>query len=129
MRSTFPSAGTATGVPEALVESYRRLAEVFHEVLSEQSLEALLDRIVVTLGDLMPYEALHIYEADEDRRVLVPLKARSQVYEDEIMRSRPPLRRGNHRLGGGEPPPVWTNRADLDPRRGQFPGHRSSRRR
>src|SRR5712691_13571452 len=77
------------GRPEALVESYRRLAEVFHEVLSEQSLDALLERIAVTLGDLMPYEALHIYESDEDRRVLVPLKARSQAYEDEIMRSRP----------------------------------------
>ena len=52
--------------PEALVESYRRLAEVFHEVMSEQSLDALLDRIAVTLAELMPYEALHIYEADED---------------------------------------------------------------
>ena len=46
--------------------------------------------------DLMPYEALHIYEADEDRRVLVPLLARSQVYEEEIMRSRP-------RFGEGSP--------------------------
>src|SRR5438477_4987373 len=78
-----------SGRPEALVDSYRRLAEIFHEVLSEQSLEQLLERIAVTLGDLMPYEALHIYEADVDRQVLVPLKARSQVYEEEIMRSRP----------------------------------------
>src|SRR5437764_14816037 len=77
------------GTSEALVESYRRLAEVFHEVLSEQSLDALLDRIAVTLADLMPYEALHIYEADEGRRELVPLLARSQEYHEEIMRSRP----------------------------------------
>ena len=28
-----------------LVESYRRLADVFHEVLAEQSLDALLVRI------------------------------------------------------------------------------------
>ena len=63
--------------PEALVESYRRLAEVFHEVLSEQTLDALLERIAATLGDLMPYEALHIYEADEARRQLVPILARS----------------------------------------------------
>ena len=33
--------------------------------MSEQSLDALLDRIAVTLAELMPYEALHIYEADE----------------------------------------------------------------
>jgi hypothetical protein len=66
------------GRPEALVESYRRLAEVFHDVLSEQSLDALLDRIAVTLGDLMPYEALHIYEADEARKELVPVFASSR---------------------------------------------------
>jgi hypothetical protein len=66
------------GSPRPLVESYQRLAEVFHELLSEQTLDALLDRVAATLGDLMPYEALHIYEADEDRRVLVPLLARSQ---------------------------------------------------
>src|SRR5437588_12556049 len=75
--------------PEALVESYRRLAEVFHHVLSEQSLDTLLDRIADTLADLMPYEALHIYEANEDRRVLVPMLARTQAYEAEVMRSRP----------------------------------------
>src|SRR5436189_6452868 len=76
--------------PEALVESYRRLAEVFHEVLSEQSLDALLDRIADTLADLVPYEALHIYEADEARRQLVPVLARGD-YEHEIMSSRPGL--------------------------------------
>ena len=50
---------------EALVESYRRLAAVFHDVLSEQSPEALLDRIADTLAELVPYQDLHIYEADE----------------------------------------------------------------
>jgi hypothetical protein len=32
----------------------------------------------VTLGDLMPYEALHIYEADEARKELVPVFASSR---------------------------------------------------
>jgi diguanylate cyclase (GGDEF)-like protein len=110
------------GRPEALVESYRRLAEVFHEVLSEQSLEELLERIAVTLGDLMPYEALHIYEADVDRRVLVPLKARSQAYEDEIMRSRPRFGEGITGWAVENRRPVWTNRAHLDPRATTVPG-------
>jgi diguanylate cyclase (GGDEF)-like protein len=117
-----PVNGNGNGRPEALAESYRRLAEVFHEVLSEQSLEDLLDRIVVTLGDLMPYEALHIYEADEDRRVLVPLKARSQVYEDEIMRSRPRFGEGITGWAVENCRPVWTNRAHLDPRAVTVPG-------
>jgi hypothetical protein len=71
-----PPVGVAVQA-EALVESYRRLAEVFHEVMSEQSLDALLDRIAVTLAELMPYEALHIYEADDTRQELVPVLARS----------------------------------------------------
>src|SRR5438552_15586987 len=92
-RASMPDAPELTGRPEALVESYRRLAEVFHEVLSEQSLDALLDRIADTLADLVPYEALHIYEADEARRQLVPVLARGD-YEDEIMSSRPGVGQG-----------------------------------
>src|SRR5205085_2903166 len=57
----------------ALVESYRRLADVFHEVLAEQSLDALLVRIADTLADLIPHDTLTIYEADEAQRVLVPM--------------------------------------------------------
>jgi diguanylate cyclase (GGDEF)-like protein len=117
-----PAAGPNGGRPETLVESYRRLAEVFHEVLSEQSLDALLDRIAVTLGDLMPYEALHIYEADEDRRELVPVLARSQAYEDEIMRGRLQFGEGITGWAVENRRPVWTNRAHLDPRSVNVPG-------
>ncbi len=114
--------GEVNGRPEALVESYRRVAEVFHEVLSEQSLDALLDRIAVALGDLVPYEALHIYEAHEDRRELVPLLARSNEYEDEIMRSRPRFGEGITGWAVENRRPVWTNRAHLDPRCVTIPG-------
>ena len=54
----------APAAPE-LVESYRRLADVFHEVLAEQSLDALLVRIADALADLIPHDTLTIYEADE----------------------------------------------------------------
>jgi GTP-binding protein HflX len=47
----------APGAPE-LVESYQRLADVFHEVLAEQSLDALLVRIADALGDLIPHDTL-----------------------------------------------------------------------
>ena len=108
--------------PEALVESYRRLAEVFHEVMSEQSLGALLDRIAATLSDLMPYEALHIYEADDARRELVPVFARSPEYEEEIMNDRPAYDEGLTGWAVSNRTPVWTNRADLDPRTAVIPG-------
>jgi diguanylate cyclase (GGDEF)-like protein len=110
------------GRPEALVESYRRLAEVFHEVLSEQALDALLERIAETLGDLMPYEALHIYEADEPARRLVPILARSAEYEEEIMRDRPAYGVGLTGWAAEHRTPVWTNQAHLDPRTHVIPG-------
>jgi diguanylate cyclase (GGDEF)-like protein len=117
-------AGAPSGArgPDPLVESYQRLAEVFHELLSEQSLDTLLDRVAATLADLMPYEALHIYAADVERRVLVPLLARSQEYEDEIMRSRPRFGEGITGWAVENRRPVWTNRAHLDPRSVNVPG-------
>jgi diguanylate cyclase (GGDEF)-like protein len=120
-----PNGGVSTtggARPEALVESYRRLAEVFHEVMSEQSLDALLDRIAATLSDLMPYGALHIYEADDARRELVPVFARSPEYEEEIMNDRPAYDEGLTGWAVSNRTPVWTNRADLDPRTAVIPG-------
>src|ERR671935_244843 len=51
------SAGTAAD-ERSLVESYRRLADVFHDVLAEQSLDALLDRIADALAELIPHDSL-----------------------------------------------------------------------
>ena len=121
-----PASGTpgadADARPETLAESYRRLAEVFHHVLSEQSLDALLERIGSTLADLIPYEALHVYEADEDRREMVPVLARSQAYEEEIMRDRPRFGEGLTGWAVEHRRPVWTNHAHLDPRVSVVPG-------
>src|SRR5438477_5854113 len=118
-------AGTSTNGgarPEALVQSYRRVAEVFHDVMSEQSLDALLDRIADTLAELMPYDALHIYEADDARRELVPVFARSPDYQEEIMNDRPSYGAGLTGWAVSNQTPVWTNRADLDPRTHVIPG-------
>ncbi len=110
-----------SGRPEALVESYRRLAEVFHHVLSAESLDTLLDRIADTLRDLMPYEALHVYEADEEARELLPILARGE-YEDKIMQSRSVFGEGITGWAVENRRPVWTNRAHLDPRVQHVPG-------
>src|SRR4029453_18453555 len=55
---------------DPLVESYRKLADVFHELLSEQSLDDLLQRIADTVGELIPYDDFTFYEADEAKREL-----------------------------------------------------------
>ena len=70
----------------------------------------------------MPYEALHIYEVDEDRRELVPVLASSQAYADEIMQSRPRFGEGITGWAVENREPVWTNRAHLDPRVVNVPG-------
>ncbi len=77
----------------ALVESYRRLADVFHDVLAEQSLDALLDRIADALAELVPHDSLTIYEADEPRRLLIPVWARDK-WADKILADNCPFGQG-----------------------------------
>src|SRR5262245_4305566 len=84
-----PTRGPLSVVPDApapAADSYRRLAHVFHEVLSEQSLDSLLERIADTLADLIPHDSMTIYEADETHRVLRPVLARDP-WAEKIMAS------------------------------------------
>ena len=100
----------------ALVDSYRRLADVFHDVLSEQSLDALLERIANTLGDLIPYDDLAFYEADEMTRKLRGVFARGD-YADEVIADEPfSFGEGITGWAVEHREPVLANRADLDPR-------------
>jgi diguanylate cyclase (GGDEF)-like protein len=116
-----PDPVPSTATPETLVESYRRLAEVFHHVLSEQSEETLLDRIADTLADLIPYDDLHIYEADVARRVLEPVLVRGK-WEQEVMRTRPAFGQGLTGWAVMHGQPVLSNDAHLDPRVEFVPG-------
>ncbi len=102
-------------------EPYRRLAEIFHDVLSEQSLDALLDRIADTLAELIPYEDVHIYEADETKRELIPMLARGE-WADEVMRERFAYGEGITGWAVEHREPVLANKAHLDPRVRFVPG-------
>src|SRR5579884_2650209 len=113
-------ADTPAGDP-TLVESYRRLADVFHEVLAEQSLDALLVRIADTVGDLIPHDTLTIYEADEAEQVLRPVLARD-VYADEIMSTTISFSEGITGWAARQREPVLSNQAHLDPRVRTVPG-------
>src|SRR5437660_8795211 len=111
-----PRAGDPT-----LVESYRRLADVFHEVLAEQSLDALLVRIAATVGDLIPLDTLTIYEADETKCVLKPVLVRD-VYADEIMSTTISFSEGITGWAARNREAVLSNQAHLDPRVRMVPG-------
>ncbi len=99
----------------ALVESYRRLADVFHEILAEQSLDTLLDRIANALAELVPHDSLTIYEADEPRRMLTPVLARDK-WADKILADRCPYGVGLTGWGVEHREPVRVQQAHLDPR-------------
>jgi diguanylate cyclase (GGDEF)-like protein len=99
----------------ALVESYRRLADVFHDVLAEQSLDALFDRIADALADLVPHDSLTIYEADEPRRLLAAVWARDK-WADKILADKCPFGVGLTGWGVEHREPVRANQAHLDPR-------------
>ena len=107
--------GALTPSADPSVDSYRRLADVFHDLLSEQSLDSLLVRIADTLDEIVPYEALHIYEADEPKRELVPALVRSE-YADEILSERFPFGEGITGWAVEHREPVLANQAHLDPR-------------
>jgi diguanylate cyclase (GGDEF)-like protein len=114
------AAEPAPGVTPS-ADSYRRLADVFHDLLSEQSLDSLLVRIADTLDEIVPYEALHIYEADEPKRHLVPALVRSD-YADEILNDTFPFGVGITGWAVEHRKPVLSNQAHLDPRVAFVPG-------
>ncbi|HXR10803.1 MAG TPA: diguanylate cyclase [Gaiellaceae bacterium] len=104
-----------------LVESYRRLADVFHEVLAEQTLDALLVRIADTLADLVPHGSLTIYEADESQGILNPVLARHE-WAEQVMRKRVRFDEGITGWAARRREPVLLNQAHLDPRVKTIPG-------
>src|SRR5881396_1139030 len=111
----IPEPDDARSHDAALVESYRRLADVFHDVLGEQSLDALLDRIADALAELVPHDSVAIYEADEPRRALQPVWARDK-WADKILADQVPFGVGLTGWGVSHREPVRVNQAHLDPR-------------
>ncbi len=108
--------------PEAaIVESYRRLADVFHEILAEQSLDALLLRVADTIAELIPHDTLTIYEADEGKRVLVPVVVRDE-WAKEILSTRVGFDEGITGWAARNREATLVNQAHLDPRVRFVPG-------
>ncbi|MGB2875809.1 MAG: diguanylate cyclase [Gaiellaceae bacterium] len=106
---------------DTLVQSYRQLADVFHDILSEHSLDNLLDRIADTLAELIPHDTLSIYQADEAQTVLIPVLARDK-WAEKIMNSRSNFGEGITGWAALHREPVRTNQAHLDPRKKVVPG-------
>ncbi|HZA19326.1 MAG TPA: GAF domain-containing protein [Actinomycetota bacterium] len=107
--------------PESVADSYRQLADIFRTLLEEQEVGRVLDRIADRLAELIPYDSLTIYEADEAHQTLTPVVARDQ-WAEEIMNSIGTFRTGITGWAVLHREPVLTNDARLDPRAEQVPG-------
>jgi diguanylate cyclase (GGDEF)-like protein len=107
--------------PASVADSYKRLADVYHHLLSEQGLDAVLDGIADTLADIVPHDSLVIYRADEEKRTLTPVVARDP-YAEQIMRSPSEFGRGITGWAVEHREPVLANEAHLDPRVRFIPG-------
>jgi diguanylate cyclase (GGDEF)-like protein len=103
------------------LDSYRRLAETFHLVLSEQSLESLLERVADTLSDLIPYDTLTVYQASEAEHRLIPVLARDQ-WAEEILNDSVVFGEGLTGWAVENRTPILANEAHLDSRVKVVPG-------
>jgi len=116
-----PEAVAPASATEETLESYQRLADVFHDVLAEQSLEGLLDRIADALTALIPYDDMHIYEVDMAKREMIPRLARSR-WAAQVLAERFPFGEGITGWAVEHREPVLANQAHLDPRVRIVPG-------
>src|ERR671936_2723537 len=116
VRAVPPPAPSAGGI-----ESYKRLADVFHQLLAEQELDTLLEQVAATLGDIVPYDTLTVYEAEEPTRELVAVYARDR-WADQILGSRISYGEGITGWAALNRQPVHTDAAHTDPRRKTVPG-------
>ncbi len=113
--------GPRGALERSLVDSYRKLARLIGHLLSEQSLDSLLDEVAGALEGLVPYDSLTIYQADETTRLLTPVYARDQ-WAEEVLASSMPFGHGITGWAVEHREPVMTNVAHLDPRAEMVPG-------
>ncbi len=119
--SDIPASATDASAPadeplDPVVESYRKLADVFHDVLSEQSLDDLLQRIAHTVGELIPYDDITFYEANDGARELRAVYASGDDAEKVLADEPFPYGVGITGWAAEHREPVLANRAELDPR-------------
>lgn len=120
--SSFKETDEPRGALErSLVDSYRKLARLFGHLLSEQSLDSLLEEVAAALDGLVPYDSLTIYQADETNRLLTPVYARDQ-WAEEVLATMMPFGHGITGWAVEHRQPVLTNAAHLDPRASMVPG-------
>jgi diguanylate cyclase (GGDEF)-like protein len=104
-----------------VARSYKHLAQIYHDLLSLDSLDELLERLVGTVRRLIPVSSVLIVEADTPRRELIPLRA-DGVWPEDFAEQRLPFGEGLIGLAVRHGKPILTNEAHRDPRAGHVVG-------
>ncbi len=113
-----PLSGQHPGGDEAVafeVEAYRRLNAVYHQLLSNDPLAEVLERVGDVVAGLIPSQALLIARVDHEREHLVPLVVRG-AWSDEVMEMRPRIGEGMIGWVAAHGKPALVNDAVTDPR-------------
>jgi len=120
MSATVPD--TAASDRGALVaSSYRQLAEIYHDLLSRDQLDHVLERLVKTVRHLIPVASILIAEAQTEQRLLKPIVAEGG-WPDGFLDSTLPFGEGLIGLAAERGRPILCNEAHLDPRAGHVAG-------
>src|SRR5256886_2541340 len=106
---------------ELVASSYRQLAEIYHDVLSREGLDQVLDRLVKTVRHLIPVASILIAEAQTEQRMLVPIVAEGG-WPEAFLGSKLPFGEGLIGLAAARGRPILCNEAHLDPRAGHVAG-------
>ena len=99
---------------------YRRLAGLLRDVVAEQSVEAVLARVLATLRELIHCDDVVIWEPVGDDELTVVLVDGEDQAELRSLRIR--LGEGLTGIAASERQPIVSNDAHLDPRAVQVPG-------
>ena len=105
----------------AIVASYERLTALYHDLLRQESLSALLERAADAVGELVPCSSLLIAEAIVEEQIIVPLVVRG-AWQAETLQVRPRFGEGLIGWAAATGQPVRSNEAHLDARAGLVEG-------
>jgi len=117
--SSTPAAAVPDG--DAVVASYRQLAEIYHDLLSREDPDLVLERIVQTVRRLVPVASILVAEAITEERALRPLIAEGG-WPDGFLDTRLPFGEGLIGIVAERGRAIFSNEAHHDVRAGQVEG-------
>lgn len=106
---------------ETVAAGYRQLAEIYHDLLTRDGVEQLLERLVKTVRDLIPVTSILLAETVVEQRVLVPLVAAGE-WPDGFLTRRLPFGEGLIGMAAERGRPILSNEAHRDSRAGHVSG-------